>query len=148
MVAGAESFSGFATSFSPQAERHITAIKSRKIIRQARRKNKDANPMNYVAAKFICSFVILFLVVISDVLQRRNISLINLFVAFSIGFFVPDILLFSRRFIRKKEMENDLLKAVTIMNNSFKSGRSIIQTIEIVSEELDGPLQEECLLCY
>ena len=30
-----------------------------------------------------------------------------------------------------------------IMNNCFKSGRSIMQTVEIVSEELTGPLKDE-----
>lgn len=108
-----------------------------------KRKNKNSKPMNFITAKFICSLIILLLVIFSDVLQRQNINFGNIFLSLIIGFFVPDILLFSRRFIRKKEMENDLLKAVTIMNNSFKSGRSIIQTIQIVSEELDGPLQEE-----
>jgi tight adherence protein B len=43
-------------------------------------------------------------------------------------------------------MENDLLKAITIMNNSFKSGRSIYETIHIVATEIDGPLKEEFAL--
>ena len=35
------------------------------------------------------------------------------------------------------------LKAITIMNNCFKSGRSIIQTIQIVGDEIEGPLKKE-----
>ena len=45
-------------------------------------------------------------------------------------------------------MENDLLKAITIMNNSFKSGRSIYETIEIVAKEIDGPLKKEFILMH
>ena len=46
------------------------------------------------------------------------------------------------------QRENDLLKAITIMNNSFKSGRSIMQSIELVSSELDSPLGLEFKKMY
>ena len=44
---------------------------------------------------------------------------------------------------RKKKIQDDLLKAVVIMNNSFKSGRNIMQAINTVEEELDGPIADE-----
>ena len=40
-------------------------------------------------------------------------------------------------------MENDLLQAIMVMNNAFKSGRSIIQAVELVTKELDGPMAKE-----
>ena len=108
-----------------------------------RHKNKNFNPMTYVAAKFICSIVILVLVIFSDVLQKTNFNFLEIFVGICIGFYIPDLILMGRKFLVKRTIENDLLQAITIMNNSFKSGRSIVQTIEIVSEELDGPLKLE-----
>ena len=43
----------------------------------------------------------------------------------------------------KKRIEQDFLKAVIIMNNAFKSGRSIMQAVELVSIELEGPISNE-----
>lgn len=108
-----------------------------------RHKNKDFNPMTYVAAKLMCSLTILILVIITDVLQNASINFLEIVSGLLIGFYIPDIILFGRKILIKRTIENDLLQAITIMNNSFKSGRSIVQTIEIVSEELDGPLKLE-----
>jgi len=110
-------------------------------------KNRQ-DPMNYVSTKFICAFIILFLVLVNNFLQYNPISFYQLITGFLLGFFIPDIFLFGKNKIIKKQMENDLLKAITIMNNSFKSGRSIIQTIKIVGEEIDGPLKNEFIKMY
>ena len=40
-------------------------------------------------------------------------------------------------------VERDLLNAIIIMNNAFRSGRSTMQAIEIVSTELKGPIRQE-----
>ena len=45
--------------------------------------------------------------------------------------------------IHRSRVENDLLQAIIIMNNAFKSGRSITQAIELVTKELEGPIAEE-----
>ena len=37
----------------------------------------------------------------------------------------------------RSQIENDLLQAIIIMNNAFKSGRSITQAIELVTKELE-----------
>lgn len=108
-----------------------------------RKRNQNADPMNYIVAKFICSFIILFLVIFADYLQNTSLDFMKIITSLLVGFFIPDALLIGRKVMVKKALEDDLLQAVTIMNNSFKSGRSIMQTIQIVSEELDGPLQKE-----
>jgi len=124
--------SSFLSDYSKKYEKYID-----------RHKNKDFNPMTYVAAKFICALLILILVVVTDALQNASVNFFELFVGFFVGFYIPDIILIARKALIKRTIENDLLQAITIMNNSFKSGRSIVQTIEIVSEELDGPLKLE-----
>lgn len=107
------------------------------------RKKKNDDPMNYIAAKFICSVLMIILVIVTTVLQSARFNFLEIVVTFIIGFFIPDAILIIRGLLIKKSYENDLLKAITIMNNSFKSGRSIMQTIEIVTNELDGPLKKE-----
>ena len=108
-----------------------------------KKKNSNITEMTFISIKVICSVLILILVVISDFLQGELFSFGEVFISLLVGFFLPDIFLISRRMVIKREIQNDLLKAITIMNNSFKSGRSIMQTVEIVSEELEGPLRDE-----
>ena len=113
-------------------------------------KNKPGihNPMEYLASKFMLSIVAIFILIVSSVIQNSAITFIKIFVAFMLGFYSLDILLLSRGKIVLHQMKNDLLKAITIMNNSFKSGRSIVQTTKIVSDEIDGPLKEEFKKMY
>lgn len=108
-----------------------------------RHKNRNAEPMTYVAAKFICSILIFILVIFTDALQKTSFNSLEIIVGAIVGFYIPDLILIGRKVLIKRTIEDDLLQAITIMNNSFKSGCSIIQTIEIVSNELDGPLKLE-----
>ncbi len=111
-------------------------------------KNKPGamDKMDYVSTKYILSFLAIIILIISDVIQNRELTFLQIIVAFSLGFFSLDVFLISRKRYVKYLMENDLLKAITIMNNSFKSGRSIYETIHIVATEIDGPLKEEFIL--
>ena len=113
-------------------------------------KNKPGihDPMEYVATKFILSIIAIIILIISVFLQNDMITITKIVVAFVLGFYSLDIVLLSRGKMIEKQMKNDLLKAITIMNNSFKSGRSITQTIKIVSDEIDGPLKEEFKKMY
>lgn len=104
--------------------------------------------MDFISTKVIVGFALIIVIIISDVLRYQSITLYQLLLGFLIGFFIPDIFLASDNRLRKFQIENELLKAVTIMNNAFKSGKSIMQAIEIVSDELDGPLSEEFRKMY
>ena len=99
--------------------------------------------MEYVATKFILSFVFIFILIVSVFVQNDSLTISKIIVAFVLGFFALDLILLGRKRMVQYQMKNDLLKAITIMNNSFKSGRSIIQTIKIVSDEIEGPLKDE-----
>ena len=111
-----------------------------------KKKNGIQDAMDYVSTKYILSIFAIVILVISDVIQYRMITLVQILIAFSLGYFSLDIFLISKRKYVSYLMENDLLKAITIMNNSFKSGRSIYETIHIVANEIDGPLKEEFVL--
>ena len=104
--------------------------------------------MDYVSTKFILSIIAIIILIVSDVLQNDYITFLQIVVAFSLGFFSLDIFLIGKKKYVKYQMENDLLKAITIMNNAFKSGRSIYETIEIVGKEIEGPLKEEFILMH
>ena len=113
-----------------------------------KRKPGIHDPIEYVAAKIILALFAIVILIVSSVLQNDSITFSKIIIAFVLGFFSLDIILLSKDKIVEHQMKNDLLKAITIMNNSFKSGRSIVQTIKIVSEEIDGPLKDEFKKMY
>lgn len=113
-----------------------------------KRKPGMHDAMEYVAIKFILALAFIIILLVSSVIQNSSITFSEIIIAFTLGFFSLDLFLLSKRKIINHRMKNDLLKAITIMNNSFKSGRSIVQTIKIVSDEIDGPLKDEFVKMY
>jgi len=105
-------------------------------------------PINFISTKFIYGILFVILIILSDILRYESITLLQSLTAFLIGFFIPDLYWHSKRQLRKKQIEKDMLKAIIIMNNSFKSGLSIMQAIYMVSNELDGPIAEEFKKMY
>lgn len=106
------------------------------------------DPMDYIATKVLTGFSMMILIIISDVFQYRSITFLQLITTFLIGFFILDIFLIYKDKARKHQIEKDMLKAIIIMNNSFKSGLSIMQAIYMVSTELEGPISEEFKKMY
>ncbi len=104
--------------------------------------------MDFVTSKFVVAFVFIFIAIFSKTLQYELLKIYEICLPLVVGFFIPDLIYVS---IYKKHcatIENDLLQAVMIMNNAFKSGRSITQAIYLVTTELDGPIAEEFKKLY
>ncbi len=99
--------------------------------------------IDYVTVKFILSFIVLFLGLITLIIHYHEFDGIFLLVILLITFFLPDLYLHITFNRKRKRIEDDLLKAIIIMNNAFGSGKNIMQAIEIVKSELDGPIQDE-----
>ena len=81
--------------------------------------------------------------VFAKTLQFEVLQMYEVFIPFVFGYVLPDILFITKYNLHRTRIENDLLQAIIIMNNAFKSGRSITQAIELVTKELDGPIAEE-----
>lgn len=96
--------------------------------------------IDFVSAKILAGFSLVVVSIIGNLLHYHFVSFYELFIPFLIGFFLPDILYLIRYRIYRNTIENDLLQAIIIMNNAFKSGRSITQAIELVTKELEGPI--------
>lgn len=125
--------------------------KSRMMTRYATKYNKyisydnvrDICSMDFVSNKvFIC---LLFLIIIffARIIEGRFPSFIDVLVSGVLGFFAIDILFKFKDYIKKRQVEQELLNAIIIMNNAFRSGRSTMQAIEIVANELKGPIKQE-----
>lgn len=91
--------------------------KYEKYVDQTKRIRTDK--MDYISTKIVISLLACFITIISDVLRLKVISPLQLLLALLIGFFIPDIFLAIDYKRKQHQMENDLLKAVIIMNNAF-----------------------------
>lgn len=104
---------------------------------------KNILPIDFISKKILLGLFILLLYLITMMFQYKMISIIGIILSFFIGFFVLDIFIQYNYYKKRKQIEEDLLKSIIIMNNSFQSGRSMVQAIEIVKDELTGPISDE-----
>lgn len=101
-------------------------------------KGKFDDSTSIVASKMLSAIGFLIIAVTARALQYRSLTVYEVMIPIILGYYVPDVIyLFKYKFYYEK-IENDLLQAVIIMNNAFKSGRSIVQAISLVGEELPG----------
>lgn len=98
---------------------------------------------DFVTHKIVISFIFVILTIVAMVIQGKFITLFQLFVSMILGFYILDIILFVFNKLKKKQIENDMLRAIIIMNNAFKSGKSTIQAVEIASKKLSKPISLE-----
>ncbi len=99
--------------------------------------------MDYVSNKFIISVLFIFITCFAKIIEGLFPNGIDILISGLLGFFSLDIYFKIKDYRKKKQVEQDLLNAIIIMNNAFRSGRSTMQAIEIVSQELKGPIQQE-----
>jgi len=104
--------------------------------------------MDYIAMKVLIACLFLVCNLFTAMFQVTPVSGMSLFLTFLIGFFLPDLFLQLEYQKKRKKIEEDLLKAIIVMNNSFKSGRNIMQAVEIVKNELEGPISDEFKKIY
>ena len=104
--------------------------------------------IDYISMKFLIGLITVILFLITQMFQYNKISLLGIIISFILGFFILDIFVHIEYKKKRKEISDDLLKAIIIMNNSFKSGMSIMQAIEIVKNELTGAIGDEFKKIY
>lgn len=100
------------------------------------------NPLDIFATKFSISIIFGFIYFLSS-LYNNNFDIFILLLFMLIGYFVYNLYLLINESIRNKHIESDLLKAIIIMNNAFKSGYTVTQAIDFVSKDLNGPISDE-----
>ncbi len=104
--------------------------------------------VDFVAFKLLIGFFFVFLNFLSVLFRFNKTHPISYLLAFLFGFFLLDFILFIKFHKKKEIVETDLLKAIIIMNNSFKSGKNIMQAISTVKNELEGPIADEFKKIY
>lgn len=97
----------------------------------------------YIAIKIMVSVVMGILCIITMAFQYSSFNIILFIFVIIFSCFIPDFYWIYENHKKVKKVEEDLLKAIIIMNNSFKSGNNITQAISIVKDELKGAIGDE-----
>ena len=103
----------------------------------------EVRAADYITHKIVISALFILLTIIAMVLQGKFITLLQFFASMLIGFYILDLVLIIFNVFRKRKIENDMLRAIMVMNNAFKSGKSTIQAVEIASLKLSKPISSE-----
>lgn len=99
--------------------------------------------MHYISNKIVVAVLFLLIALISETIRTSTINFEIITLPLLAGFFFPNFMYFYKYRKYRSNLENDFLQAVIIMNNAFKSGRSISQAVDIVAKELDGTMALE-----
>ena len=130
-------------SFKPSFKKSVFLTKYSKRYEKYGEMFELKEEIDFVVIKFITSLLLLFVAAISKAIQLKLLGFHEIWIPLCIGFFLPDLLFISKQKLHRRNLENDLLQAIVIMNNAFKSGRSITQAIYLVTTELKGPIAKE-----
>ena len=103
----------------------------------------DDDSMKIMSKKVILGFIYIIFIILVELLQSSLATGLEMFISFIIGFYTLDIVYYYKYINYKKKIENDLFEAISIMNNAFKAGMSITQSVDLVSKELVGPISKE-----
>lgn len=122
----------FITRYSHRYDKYINHLKT-----------SYQTGVEFIANKILVSIIFLLIAIFSKTIQLEVIKYYEIYFPVLFGFFAPDIIYKLKYRAYKEKLENDLLQAIIIMNNAFKSGRSIYQAVNLVTTELEGPMAEE-----
>ena len=137
-------YTSFLDMFSSKLKKSVVATKyAEKLEKYTPVSGIHKNGYDILSGKIIIACAFTVLAIIIKAFQFKLLGSMETLGIFVLGFFVLDIYLFAKYKVFRWTLENDFIAAITIMNNSFKSGRSITQAIEIVGQEVGGVIGSE-----
>lgn len=110
--------------------------------------NGELTSTDLVSIKLTFGILFIIVAICAFALKLRVLHIYEWIIPFLVGILIFDIYNAIKYKIYRNKIENDLLQAIIIMNNAFKSGRSISQAVSLVTTELDGPIAKEFSKIY
>lgn len=104
---------------------------------------QEKNSIIIISKKIIMSILFFAVSIFAFTMKLEVMSLLDMILSLLVGFYIMDFIYLFKYRLYRNNVENDLLQAIVVMNNAFKSGKSIGQAIAIVSEELEGGIALE-----
>ena len=99
--------------------------------------------VSFIINKLLIALSFVGVVIVSFAIQGKLVSFIGFIFSFIVGYYIYDIYYFISKKNRQKRIKNDILRAVIIMNNAFKAGKSTLQAVSIASRDLPYPINKE-----
>lgn len=106
-------------------------------------KEEKNEELIFISNKILLSIIFLFGYLVLSIITFTKPLFVFAVLSLLIGYLIPIIKKEIDVRISKKLIERDLLKAISLINSSLQSGKSIIQAISVVGLELDGPIALE-----
>ena len=123
--------------------------KSKKYDKYIKYKNRDKiKSIDFVINKFVIAFVFVIFTIFSQIFNSKLFGTFDFIINFILGYYLLDIYLYFDYKKKTKLIENELLRAIIIMNNAFKSGKSTLQALKIAADELPEPISDEFKKMY
>lgn len=110
--------------------------------------NIHKDGIEFIASKSVVAVLVLFLAIIARTVQFKILAFEEYIIPLFLGYLLLNLYYTYKYKTYYAKLENDLLQAIIVMNNAFKSGRSITQAIELVTHELEGPIAYEFYLMH
>lgn len=133
----------------------VSKLKDNKILRKHSNKyNKylsvgdETKAIQFIINKLVIAICFVVLVIISNAIQGKLISFLGFLLSFILGYYIYDFYLMISKKRKYAKIKNDMLRAVIIMNNAFKAGKSTLQAVEIASRDLPDPIAKEFQKIY
>ena len=124
-------------------------VRSKKYDKYIKYKQRDkVEAIDFITNKLIIAGVFLLLAIFSQIFNYRGFGLFRYLLNFFVGYYILDIYYYFYYRRQTKLIENELLRAVIVMNNAFKAGKSTLQALKIASVELPEPINDEFKKMY
>lgn len=123
------------TKYSSKYEKYIPVGESIKAVQ-------------FIINKLVIACCFVALIIISYIIQGKLVGFIPFLLYFILGYYLYDVFLVVSKRRRKAKIKNDMLRAVIVMNNAFKAGKSTLQAVEIASRDLPQPIAREFKKIY
>ena len=104
--------------------------------------------IDFIIIKLFIGICFVLLIIVSLAINGKVISFLGMIIGFVVGYYIYDIYLYFSIKRRRNKIKNDMFRAVIIMNNAFKAGKSVLQAVEIASNDLPKPISIEFKRIY
>jgi len=108
----------------------------------------EVSVINFIVHKVVIGLVFVIVVLFSYAFQMKKIGFLTVLIFFLVGYYLYDIYLIYNSRVRIMKIKREMLRAVMIMNNAFKSGKSTMQAVYIASKKLPYPINYEFKKIY
>lgn len=103
----------------------------------------DSDGTKFMARKFVIGFIFILVAIIFKLFRFDLLRGYQMIIPFFFGFYTLNLIYINKYYMYRKQIENDLVEAIVVMNNAFKAGMTITQAVNLVVKQLDGPISRE-----